>query len=166
VVAFCDAALAGRRPVRRKTSLLNLREKSNLVPRRTALEARGVTLREGMSSWGGVRQSDGMVVLSLWADDIRKENGGCSCLLWAPNEAGSRPWSDTRGGAERLAHCKLAHERGRGEGLLVRGVRQEGFLPEERASTVKGVDLDVVISFEVVVRGAEYWAIWGEARPG
>jgi hypothetical protein len=48
----------------------------------------------------------------------------------------------------------------------VRGVRQEGFLPEERASTVKGVDLDVVISFEVVVRGAEYWAIWGEARPG
>lgn len=165
VVALCDAALAGR-PAGQRGCAPQSREESNLVPRRMALQARGVSLREGMSSWGGVRRSDGMVVRSLWADDIRKENGGCSCLLWAPNEAGSRPWSDTRGGTERLAHCKLAHEHGSAEGLLVHGVRQEGFLPEERASTVKGVDPGVVIRFEVVLRGAEYWAIWGSSASG
>ena len=166
VVALCDAALARRRPAGQRHSASQSREKSNLVPRRMALQARGVSLREGMSSWGGVRHSDGTVVLSLWADDIRKENGGCSCLLWAPNKAGSRPWSDTPGGTERLAHCKLAHERGGAEGLLVHGVRQEGFLPEERASTVKGVDPGVLILFEVVLRGAEYWAIWGSSVSG
>ena len=116
-----------------------------------------------MASWGGVRSSDGMVVFSLWAQDIRYEGGACSYLLWAPNVAGSRPWSDTRGGKERLQHCKLAHERGSAEGLLVYGTRRQGFLPEDRASTIKGVDRDVVIVFQVVLRGAEYWAVWGRA---
>lgn len=167
VVALCDTALAGRAPVvARKSSARPSREKSNLVSRRTAFQARGVNLYEGMSSWGGVRGSDGMVVLSLWADDIRHENGGCSYLLWAPNNAGSRPWSDTPAGKERLEHCRLAQEGGRAEGLLVYGVRAEGFLPEERASTIKGVDRDVLLLFKVVLRGAEYWAVWGSRASG
>lgn len=164
VVALCDAALPAHEPAApRSAAAPRSQGKSNLVPRRTAFQARGVTLHEGMASWGGVRGSDGMVVFSLWAQDIRQENGACSYLLWAPNVAGSRPWSDTRGGKERLQQCKLAHERGTAEGLLVHGVRRQGFLPEDRASTIKGVDRDVVIVFQVVLRGAEYWAVWGRA---
>ena len=163
VIALCDAALAGRQTAAPPKPSRTAQEKANLVSRRTAFQTRGVNLREGMSSWGGVRGSDGAVVLSLWAQDIRRENGGCSYLLWAPNLAGSRPWSDTRAGKERLEHCKLALERGGAEGLLVHGVRQEGSLPEERASTIRGVDRDVVIAFQVVQRGAEYWAVWGRA---
>jgi hypothetical protein len=162
VVALCDTALRdGGTAVPRKPASRPARERHRLIPRRAAFQMCGVTLGAGMSSWGGVRESDGMVVLSLWADDVRSEKGGCSCLLWAPNESGSRRWSDSPGGKERLRHCRLAQERGRGEGFLVHGVREEGFLPEERASTVKGVDPQVVIGFRVVQRGAEYWAVWG-----
>ena len=124
---------------------------------------RGVQLNAGMSSWGGVRRSDGVVVLSLWADDVRSEHGGCSCLLWAPNKAGSRPWSDTRAGNERLEHCKLAVQQGEAEAILVHGLRLDGVLPEQRARSVSGADPAVVIRFQVVQRGAEYWAVWGTA---
>src|SRR5690606_4103317 len=101
VVVLCEAALAASSAARRKPLGSATKRQARLVPRRAAFQMRGVALNAGMSSWGGVRQSDGTVVFSLWADDVREEQGGCSYLLWAPNEAGSRPWSDTPAGRER-----------------------------------------------------------------
>lgn len=97
-----------------------------------------------LSSWGGIRASDGTVVLSIWKDDIRSEGGHCSCLLWAPNEKGSRPWSDKPGGRERL----------------------DGHAPEDRARTVSGIDPAIVVQVGVALRGREYWAVWGARRTG
>ena len=163
VAGLCDSALAAHGPEALSGASSPRRENSKLVPRRSAFRMRDVHLNAGMSSWGGVRKSDGVVVLSLWADDVRSEHGGCSCLLWAANKAGSRPWSDTPAGKERLEHCKLALEKGGAEGFLVHGVRLKGLLPDERAQSVEGVDPAVVIRFQVVQRGAEYWALWGSA---
>jgi hypothetical protein len=120
----------------------------------------------GLSSWGGIRPSDGTVVMSIWKDDIRSESGRCSYLLWAPNEKGSRPWSDKPGGRERLEHCRQACERGSAEALLVYGERLAGHIPEDRATTVAGIDPSVVLRVEVVLRGREYWAVWGGRRTG
>lgn len=164
VTRLCDAALDARgrsAACKRPSRAMREKDRAKLVPRRMAFEMHGVQLNAGMSSWGGVRSSDGMVVLSLWADDVRPEQGGCSCLLWAPNDAGARPWSDSAAGKERLQHCKLALERGRAEGFLVHGVCREGFLPEERASTIHGADPHTRIAFHVVMRGKAYWAVWG-----
>ena len=163
VAGLCDSALAAHGPNASCGASSSRRENSKLVPRRAAFRMRGVHLNAGMSSWGGVRQSDGVVVLSLWADDVRSENGGCSCLLWAPNKAGSRPWSDTPAGKERLEHCKLALQKGEAEGFLVHGVRLKDLLPEERAQSVDGADPAIVIRFQVAQRGGEYWALWGSA---
>ena len=163
VAGLCDSALAAHAPQALSGASSPRRENPKLIPRRSAFRMRGVHLNAGMSSWGGVRQSDGAVVFSLWADDVRSENGGCSYLLWAPNKARARPWSDTPAGRERLEHCKLAVEKGEAEGFLVHGVRLDGVLPEERAHSVEGADPDIVIRFQVVQRGAEYWALWGSA---
>jgi hypothetical protein len=105
-------------------------------------------------------------VMSIWKDDIRSDNGACRYLLWAPNEKGSRPWSDKPDGRERLEHCRQACERGSAEVLLVYGEPLAGHLPEDRATTVSGIDPAVVLHVEVVLRGREYWAIWGGRRTG
>jgi hypothetical protein len=167
IVALCDKVLLLERPsVLAEKAQRRLKEKHpRLVTRRAAFETRGVML-PALSSWGGIRASDGMVVLSIWKDDIRSENGACSCLLWAPNENGSRPWSDKPGGRERLEHCRNACERGRAEALLVYGERIDGHVPEDRARTVAGVDPAIVLQVEVVLRGREYWAVWGGRRTG
>ena len=137
-----------------------------LIARTRAFEARGVWLQDARCSWGGLRKSDGAVVLALWADAIESENGGCRYLLWAPNVAGSRPWSDQAGGRERLEHCRRALEIGAAEGLLVYGERCAGHIPEEKAYTVLGADPETVVLFAVEKRGEEYWAIWGRrAQP-
>ena len=167
VVALCDHVLLLERPVvlaeraRRRLKAKHPR----LVTRRSAFETRGVTLA-APSSWGGVRSSDGTVVMSIWKDDIQSENGVCGYLLWAPNEKGSRPWSDKPGGRERLEHCRQACERGSAEALLVYGEPLAGHIPEDRAATVSGIDPAVVLHVEVVLRGREYWAIWGGRRTG
>jgi hypothetical protein len=165
IVALCDQVLLLERPsVLAEKAQRRLKEKHpRLVTRRAAFETRGVTLRE-LSSWGGIRASDGTVVLSIWKDDIRSENGVCRCLLWAPNENGSRPWSDKPGGRERLEHCRNACERGGAEALLVYGERIEGHAPEDRARTVAGVDPAILLQVAVVLRGREYWAVWGGRR--
>lgn len=166
VVALCDNALlqapkdAGDGMARRlKASGVRL------VSRRSAFETRGVTL-PSLSSWGGIRASDGMVVMSIWKDGIRSEGGQCSYLLWAPSEKGSRPWSDKPAGQERLEHCRKACERGCAEALLVYGEPFEGHIPEDKAKTISGVDAVIVLQISVVLRGREYWAVWGGRRTG
>ena len=132
-----------------------------LIARTKAFEARGVWLDDANTSWSGVRKSDGAIVMALWADAVESSDGACSCLLWRPNVAGARPWSDTAAGKERLDHCKRALQLGRAEGLLVYGHALAARLPEEKAYTVHGVDPETVILFAVEARGSEYWAVWG-----
>jgi hypothetical protein len=133
-----------------------------LIARTKAFEARGVWLDDVQTSWSGIRKSDGAIVMALWADAVESADGSCSCLLWRPNVAGARPWSDTVAGRERLEHCKRALQLGRAEGLLVYGQALATELPEDKAYTVHGVDPETVILFAVEVRGAEYWAVWGK----
>jgi hypothetical protein len=162
VLALCDTALELRPRGRAKNGAAPARrERRHLISRAKAFQARGVYLAQGASSWSGVRKSDGVVVMSLWASSVRSNEGGCSQLLWAPNVDGSRPWSDKPAGKERLAHCKLALEQGSAEGLLVHGQSLEGHLAEEKARSVYGVDPEIVVHFRVEKRGEEYWAVWG-----
>lgn len=167
VVALCDQVLLLERPVvlAEKAGRRLKAKHPRLVTRRNAFETRGVML-SAPSSWGGIRPSDGTVVMSIWKDDIRIDGGQCRYLLWAPNEKGSRPWSDKPDGRERLEHCRLACERGSAEALLVYGEPLAGHIPEDRARTVSGIDPAVVLHVEVVLRGREYWAIWGGRRTG
>ena len=174
VVALCSEALNSAPPRARARAGSKARPNTKarrLIPRSSAFETRGVWVEDRRASWGGVRKSDGAVVLALWADAIESANGGCSYLLWAPNVKGSRPWSDTPAGKERLEHCRRAAERGRAEGLLVYGERLAGHQPEEKAYAVHGVDPETVVILRVEARGAEYWAVWGRkavasAQPG
>ena len=166
LAALC-ATLLKERPRRGALSsavVTRLKGRPKLIPRTRAFEARGVSLHDPRTSWSGVRKADGMVVMALWRAAVQARDGGCACLLWSPNVAGTRPWSDTPAGRERLEHCKLAIERQDAEGMLVYGQPLEGRLPEDRASTVLGIDAETVIRFQVEMRGAEYWASWGKKR--
>jgi hypothetical protein len=123
-----------------------------------AFAMHGVALRSRVWSCGGTRE-DGAVVLAVMADEVRKEAGEAdSYLLWAPNVRGSRPWSDTRGGVERLEHCRIALERGAAEGLLMYGKRAAGAAPEDDGARERRVDAGTVLRLRVEKRGDEYWA--------
>jgi hypothetical protein len=167
VLALCDDVLSRRpkRAVARRPGRTRSADDTHLVSRRKALEIQGVILQNPSWSWGGVRRSDGTVIMTMWADDVRTSGGTCSYLLWAPNVNGSRPWSDKPGGKERLEHCRLALAQGTAEGLLVYGERLQGRLPEDKASTVRGADPTTVLRFRVIRRGEEFWAAWGERSP-
>src|SRR5688500_430024 len=91
VVALCDQVLLRERPiVLAERAGRRLKAKHpHLVTRRSAFEARGVMLR-APSSWGGIRPSDGTVVMSIWKDDIRSDRGVCRYLLWAPDRKSTR----------------------------------------------------------------------------
>jgi hypothetical protein len=149
-------APAGNGPARRA------RGSETFLPRSKAFAARGIWLRDERTSWSGVRKTDGVVVMAIWFAAVQSRKGGCTCLLWAPNVDGARPWSDTPAGRERLEHCKLALEGDGAEGLLVHGEALDDRLPEDRARTVLGVDAETVIRFRVEKRGSEYWATWGK----
>lgn len=164
IVARCDEALRGRPKGRSKAGAKPAKAARRLISRAKAFETRGVHLDDARSSWGGVRRSDGAVVLSLWADEIKSRDGACNYLLWAPNLNGSRPWSDTAAGKERRGHCKLAVERGGAEGLLVHGELLDGYIPEDKARSVHGVDPETLVRFQVERHGEEYWAVWGKKQ--
>lgn len=166
IVAQCDEALELRtKPAaaKRRAAAAAVPEKRprHLISRSKAFQARGVYLPNVDSSWSGVRRSDGIVVISVWASAVVSGEGGCSYLLWAPNTDGSRPWSDMAAGKERLEHCELALKHGSAEGLLVYGEPLDGHLPEDKARTVYGVDPQLVMQLRVERRGAEFWAVWG-----
>jgi hypothetical protein len=162
VVALCDAALKARPKAATARAVSARKLARRLISRSKAFQARGVYLPPaGDSGWCGVRKSDGAIVMSLWGPAVVSTDGSCSQLLWAPNVDGARPWSDTRGGQERLKHCKLALERGTAEGLLVYGEQFDGECAEHNARSVYGADPECVIHFQVEQRGAEYWAMWG-----
>lgn len=154
VTALCDEVLKDRPAAAGETraSALAPKHAHRLISRSKAFQARGVFLPEVDSSWSGVRKSDGMVVLSLWASAVQSSDGGCAGLLWAPDADGARPWSDTPAGRERLEHCKLALQRGGAEALLVHG---------EPGRSVYGVDPELVLQVQVERRGDQYWAVWG-----
>jgi hypothetical protein len=164
IVTLCDEALRSLPKGAGKGSAVSAKNAKTrrLIARGKAFEARGVYLNDVRGSWGGVRSSDGMVVMSLWADAVKSRGGACNYLLWAPNVDGARPWSDTPSGQERLKHCQLALEGAGAEGLLVFGERLDGHLPEERARSVHGVDPETVLRFKVEKQGDEYWAVWGK----
>jgi hypothetical protein len=148
LAALCNEVLDGRphgHPSVRKVAAKGGARR--LVPRADALGQRGVTLRSRVWSCGGVKQSDAMVVFALRAEDVQAADGASQYLLWAPNADGSRPWSDTPAGQERLEHCRLAAEGGTAEGLLVHGER--------------GADPHTVLTLRIEKRGEEYWASWG-----
>lgn len=138
-----------------------LKLRRRLVSRSKAFQARSVYLQDARTSWSGVRKADGMVVMAMWQAAVRSQDGGCACLLWAPNVNGKRSWSDTPAGRERQEHCKLAMAGNGVEGLLVYGQPLEGRLPEDLARTISGIDAETVVLFKIEMRGAEYWATWG-----
>ena len=141
-------------------------ESRQLVSLSRAFAARSVWLGDASRRWSGVRKVDGVVVIALWHRSIDSvKGGGCASLLWAPNSDGSRPWSDTAAGKERLEHCKAALSHGRAEGLLVHGESISGRLPEDRARTVLGIEAHMVLAIRVERRGDQYWAAWGDKAP-
>lgn len=164
VAALCNELLCarprGHAPVRRHRAKGTRR----LVTRGKAFEMHGVSLRSRIWSRGGVRPGDGAVVVTVRAEEVQQAEGANSCLLWAPNVAGSRPWSDKPGGQERLEHCRLALARGEAEGLLAYGKRLEGSPPDEKALSVGGVDAETVLNLRIERRGEEYWATWTEIK--
>lgn len=135
-----------------------------LVARGKAFEMQGARLQSRAWSRSAVRETDGTVVISVWAGDVQQDKGINSCLLWAPNVDGSRPWSDKPGGLERLEHCQKALAQGSAQGLLVYGEAAEGWLPEEKTLSVEGVDAENVLDLRIEKRGEEYWASWNDVR--
>src|SRR2546427_10071693 len=91
IVALCDSALldSTRRVARTGQGEA---KKPRLIPRRDAFERRGV-FSDCLTNWGGIRSSDDTIVLSISADDIRRDNVACNYLLRAPNQNDRRPGS-------------------------------------------------------------------------
>jgi hypothetical protein len=160
VVELCNAALEARPRAGAKRGAL-AKGMRHLISRSKAFQARGVYLPDVDCGWCGERKSDATVVMSLWAGAIVSSEGTCSQLLWAPDVDGSRPWSASAAGKERLRYCKLALERGGAEGLIVHGESFDGEAAEHNARSVHGVDPERLVHFKVEQRGAEYWAVWG-----
>lgn len=127
-----------------------------LLSRNKAFEQHGIVPKSRITSRGGVK-ADGTVVVVMRADGVQKVEGVQSYLLWAPNAEGSRPWSDTPGGQERLEHCRIALERGAAEGLLTYGKRTAGAPPKDDGIGSERVDPNNVLTLRVEQRGDEYW---------
>jgi hypothetical protein len=162
VVAACDMVLGARPAAAKRVAPAATPKRARpLLSRQKAFQARGVYLDGAESGWCGVRKSDGAVVITLWAPAVVSGDGVCSQLLWSPNVADARPWSDSPGGKARLEHCRLALERGGAEGLLVQGDHFDGEAAEHNARTVYGVEPGQVLQIRIEQRGDEYWAVWG-----
>ena len=118
--------------------------------RARAFHQRGVILTFPARSRSGLRSDDGVVVFAMVAAQVRSDDWGFSCLLWAPAARAARAPLDVPSHAERLAHCRLALRDGMAEGFLIYG--------EEAAAPA-----DEALALRVVKAGSEYWAKWGAA---
>ena len=70
LAALCSDVLASARSRARSKSRGNAEPRTKarkLIARAKAFEARGVWLQDTRTSWGGVRKSDGAIVMALWA---------------------------------------------------------------------------------------------------
>jgi hypothetical protein len=106
----------------------------------------------GNRACSGVRDEDGVVVFAMPAALVRVDDGGFSCLLWAPASRGAR--SESASDLERLRHCRLALRNGMAEGFVLYSA--DATLPHEE-----------LLALRVIRAGREYWARWGNvARPG
>lgn len=160
VASLCDEILQAKFKAAVPRAPRPKREASKQVGKVEAFAMRGVTLKNTRWSWGGIRPSDGMVVFTVWKNEIGETASGFEYLLWGPDRDGSRPWSDTLGGREQREHCKIALAAGEGEGVLIFGERRGTELPPDQASRVSGADPNTVIRFKVEMRGDDYWAVW------
>jgi hypothetical protein len=100
----------------------------------------GVNVQFPARSRSGLRDGDGTVVFAMLAAEVRVDDWGLSCLLWAPGAE-----------AELLRHCRLAVRQGMAEGFVLHerdpeATRREGML-----------------ALRVVRSGREYWARWGHS---
>ncbi len=160
IAAVCgeilDSRPRGRPPAARQKRVGPARQ---LVSRSKAFEMHGAAPSSRLWSLGAVR-ADGTVVLMLDAEQGQSADGVQSYPLWAPNLDGSRPWSDTPAGKERMEHCRIALERGTAEGLLTYGKRAAAGAPPRNAGASRSlVDAATVLGLRVEQRGEEYWAV-------
>lgn len=114
------------------------------LPRASAFQAHDVVLKYPESSWSGVSERDGRVVLAMKAHDVHIGAGGCSCLLWAA----TMDWADVAAKRERREHCELAMLQGTAQGLFAYGL-------------ALGMDPSESVSLRVIRICGEYWAKWG-----
>lgn len=117
------------------------------VRRALAFRSQGVSLKFPARSRSGVRDCDGLVVFAMAAAQVRVDEWGCSCLLWAPASR-SADAIDGASERERLEHCRAAVRCGMAEGFLLYGDEA----PVEREG---------MLALRVVKAGREYWARWG-----
>ena len=164
IAALCEEVLSAKPTISGAKTPRQKRDGPKLVSRAKAFEMRGVKLRNARWSWGGIRESDGTVVLTVWAEAIERNGDLWRYLLWAPNHEGDRPWSDSHGGKERLSHCMAALQRGEAEGVLIYGHRRGRELTLDQASKVDGADPYTVLRFRVERQGEEYWGVWENSK--
>jgi hypothetical protein len=116
------------------------------LSRARAFEWQGVMLKFPARSRSGVRAGDGVVVFALPSAQVRVDECGASCLLWARDLAPQA--LDRAVQQEVLRHCRLALTHGVAEGFVMRG-------DEVRSGR------EELLSLRVVKAGEEYWARWG-----
>ena len=151
VAGLCDELLSARPRGHAVERHARRPGEPRLVSREKAFAIHGAKPRSRIWSCGALRE-DGAVLLTMRAQEVRKAAAARSCLLWAPNVAGSNPWADSPGGQERLEHCRIALERGAAEGLLIYGKHAQR------------VDPQTVLALSVEKRDDEYWASWVSER--
>ena len=114
------------------------------LPRASAFQAHDVVLKYPESSWSGISERDGHVVLAMKARDVHIGADGCSCLLWDA----AMDWAHIAAKRERREHCELAMLQGTAEGLFAYGL-------------ALGMDPSESVSLRVLRICGEYWAKWG-----
>lgn len=114
------------------------------LPRASAFQAHDVVLKYPDSSWSGISERDGRVVLAMKAHDVHIGAEGCSCLLWAA----AMDWENIAAKRERREHCELAMLQGTAAGLFAHGL-------------ALGMDPSESVSLRVLRICGEYWAKWG-----
>jgi len=153
-----DARPRGHAPVRRHKQA---GEPRRLVTRGKAFEMNGVSLRIGSGVAAAYEQT---VPCSSDARRGCTEGGGREqLLLWAPNIADSRPWSDSPGGrtAGALPHRRSARRSGRVADLTASARRVRRRRTNCQGGPRRRRDR---LNLRVEKARHEYWASWTPAE--